>query len=208
MPRIESELEALPRSPRLSTRARALLSVIAIVSGAGAIAPAHAEPPGTQQPVPVTVQNTPLPVAIQNQPVAVIPAERAGLVVQGTVAAAQSGTWTVGLAEGATVNLPARKIFRAQIRYVVQPVTNGTNDLLVIDRVSGLATDSQRYFEFFTTGTVQDESIFLPATYAGGANWIVNGMTQIYLKPGEALQLCCNDQTAYLSGHYEPLAQP
>jgi hypothetical protein len=211
MPRIESEQKALLTNLCLRTVARVVLSSV-IISGATATAPAHAAPPAPQEPVPVNVQNTPLPVEIQNQPVSVIPAERAGLVVQGTVAAAQSGSWTVNLSAGTTVNLPARKLFRGRV-LTSQGLTNQTSDLLVIDRVSGTAPNN--YFELGTISTAgYGDRIYIAgveSTAPGFTIWVFNFMTQLYVKPGEALSLGTygNDvQSLYLSGHYEPLAQP
>jgi hypothetical protein len=185
---------------------------------------AHAAPPSPQEPVPVIVQNTPLPVEITNTPVAIIPAERAGLVVQGTVAAGQSGSWTVDLAPGATVHAPARRTFIAAIAMggnsVGERFTNETNELLVIDRVSAFFESS--VFGYWLFGLVHwtgeteesDRVVFALSPPAGGSQtprWVLNAMTQIYVKPNQYVRFCCSDGSldkVFMSGHYEPMAQP
>jgi len=189
--------------PFTSKAGRVLMSLTLAATAAGRTS-AHAAPPGTQEPVPVIVQNTPLPVAIANMPVAVVPAERAGMVVQGTVAASQVGPWSVDLAP--------RKLFRGKVEYVSATLVNNTNEVLVIDRVSGQALDSQRYFQLEVLTTSGIQPLMLPATYVGSTgspvSWLVSATTQLYVMPGEELRVCCDAMTAYLSGHYEPLAQP
>jgi hypothetical protein len=197
MSQIERELCGRPFT---SKAGRVLMSLTLAAMAAGP-SPAHAAPPGPQDPVPVIVQNTPLPVAIANMPVAVVPAERAGMVVQGTVAASQVGPWTVELAP--------RKLFRGKVEYVSATLVNNTNEVLVIDRVSGQALDSQRYFQLEVLTTSGIQPLLLPATYVGNTvSWLVSATTQLYVMPGEELRVCCDAMTAYLSGHYEPLAQP
>jgi hypothetical protein len=155
-------------------------------------------------------------LAASQEPVPVVAAERAGVHVRGTVGAAQAGSWAVGivgtptvaLAAGATVNAAPRRVFRGTIPGLGS-IQNDTSDLLVIDLVSGYATELEPYFQFELVGAqggIQARYPF-PATTLGVYR-MVNAMTQIHLSPGDQLDLINSNMTAYVSGHYEPMPQP
>jgi hypothetical protein len=194
----------MPRNRRI------VLTSWIVLTAASGMLPAQAAPPSTQEPVPVIVQNTRLPVEITNTPIAIVPAERAGLVVQGTVAAGQSGPWTVDLAPGAKVAPAPRTMFRWKLT-PAEPVTNTTTELLVIERVS--AQNNNSYAISFHVSAIEDtfdirDRLTVPATRVEeGSGLFLHATTQIYIRPGEKLWIGLNDEV-WLSGHYEPLPQP
>ena len=179
-----------------------------ILATVGGLAGTRAAQP--QEPVSVIVQNTPLPV---------VPAESGGMVVQGTVAAGQSGPWTVHLAPGTTVSAPPRRIFRASTRgpSALCGFKNNSNDLVVIERVSGQlqseggADAPYHRLHVTTDGLTFREYVDVPATRErtnddGVTFWAVHALTQIYLLPGEQVQSHCQFPL-FLSGHYESVPQ-